>query len=1207
MVQEDHESIIKTIKMRPQLSSRYRHGRPTIGVLAGWQFYRTATNLSYLAPVYRGIIKAARSMGCNLLLGCGMGPSASPTDPIKPAWPVFSSDQEYVPIDRWNTDALIVALPLHSRSRSDYVRELIRAGHPLLFIGAGESGPTILADNSGGVFEALRHLVQHGHRKIAFIAGSEDDMQGDSGERLRAYQRFCESNHLDRDPRLVAYSQHIYSGGHLAMRKILASGAEFTAVLSSNDEAALGAMEALTSAGLRVPDDVAVIGFDNRLEGAVQEPGLSSIHIPLFDMGYRAVELLINRLEENAPFPGSVKVETRLIVRNSCGCRKGRLQGDSPTHVPGSGTPDQHVRLAETIARTVMNQAQSLTEDESLSFGRRLVDSYMSSVRSGNPSPFRGTLAEVLDRTEKGGDDAHLWQEAVSLLEGGLEAGNATASLQANDILNEARQTISAHMQQQHRRYVMRERWTSSRLSLLTAELLTTLDEASMYEVLARHLPEMNIHTAMLALFDPDQDDPLEGCTIRDVVAPDSGELRFSSPEFPPAGLIEDSRPFFLTLIPILDQSVQLGFMAFDTDQLDLYGAIVQQVGSALRTARLYRQANEGRQLAEEANLMKSRFLSTISHELRTPLNLIVGLSSLLLQEGEGERSQIPESTQRDIKRIHAYAQHLGGLIGDVIDLATLDAGRFRLNTELIDLGDALQMVAESGSQMTADKGLTWRAEIPETGPWVLGDRTRLRQVVLNLVNNAIKFTRQGGISLSLTSDGSLATLSVRDTGLGIPPEEQDVIFDAFRRSERSIAMGYPGLGLGLAICKMLIEMHGGTMGLRSTGVEGEGAEFYLTLPVKPPPQGEPARSGDNRLMERSVLVLSSQSGSNERLCTLLKQRGLRVHEVLARTSTDWGAGFGSDIPDVIVLDVTGPSSLNWTTLKTIKENPVTRGVPTYLYASSDEGESLMSLDYLTKPIELDELTRALDRHWGSVDPVSQERTILVVDDEPDTLDLHTRIVRSQSASNRVLLAGNGIQALQILHQEKVDLILLDLQMPEMDGFGVLEAVRENKSTSDIPVIVVTGKVLTEEDMLRLNQGVAVVLQKGLFSVDETVAHIEDTIERKRSLGADTQRLIRQAMAYIHAHYSEQVSRQDIALHINISEDYLTYCFRQELGTTPIKYLQRYRINRAKSLLKDRQKTITEIALDVGFSDSGYFSRIFHRETGMSPEQFRRS
>lgn len=1192
------------------MSSTYRHGRSTIGVLAGWQFYRTATNLSYLAPIYRGISKAAQDLGCNLLLGCGMGPSASPTDPLKPAWPVPSPDQDFVPIGEWNTDGLIVAIPLHSQARSVYVQNLIEMEHPILFIGSGETGPTIVADNSGGILEAMHHLFQHGHRKIAFIAGSQDDMKGDTGERLRAYHHFCKSNNLSRDPRLVAYSQHIYSGGYLAMQQILTSGCEFTAIMASNDESALGAMDALSADGIRVPDDIAVVGFDNRLDGAIHEPGLSSIHVPLFDIGYRSVELLLQSIEKNSPLHDTVKVGTRLVIRQSCGCSKGKLLTGSVSQVgvPNSISFEERVsQLAETIARTIMNQAKSLTEDESLSFGKRLVDTYISSARSGDHSSFQNTLAAVLQRTEEGDDDAHLWQEAVSLLETGLVMDATTSSTQLKVILDEARQTISARMQQQHRRYVMRERWTSSRLSLLTAELLTALDETQIYEIMARHLPEMNIHTAMLVLFEPDENDPLAWSTVRDVVLPGQESTRFTSQDFPPVGLFDEKQPFILTLIPVVDQSGQLGFMTFDTEHLDLYGAIVQQLGSALNTARLYRQATEGRRLAEEANRMKSRFLSTISHELRTPLNLIVGLSGVVLQEFEEGQSQIPESTQKDIKRIHAYAQHLGGLIGDVIDLATLDAGRLRLNKELIDLGSALQMVAESGSQLTADKGLVWQANIPETGPWVRGDRTRLRQVVLNLVNNAIKFTRLGEISLSLTSDDRLVTISVHDTGLGIPPEEQDAIFDAFRRSERSIALGYPGLGLGLAICKMLIEMHGGTIGLRSTGIEGEGSTFYLTLPVELPPYEQPAQVKETQIREQSVLVLSKQPGDNEYLCELLNQRGMKVREALMEDPSDWQSKLGSSIPDVIVLDVTIQSDLSWKTLKAIKDNHVTRGIPTLLYASSENGESLMSLDYLTKPIELDELTRAMDQHWISVDPAHPARTFLVVDDEPNTLELHARIVQSRSASNRVLLASNGLEALQILQQEKVDLVLLDLQMPEMDGFSVLEAMRENKNTREIPVIVVTGKALNDEDMDRLNQGVAVVLKKGLFSMDETVAHIESTLERKRKLSVDTQRLVRQAMAYIHEHYFDPISRKAIARHINISEDYLTFCFRQELGTTPIKYIQRYRVNQAKFLLKDSQKNITEIALDVGFSDSGYFSRIFQRETGMSPDQFRRS
>lgn len=1187
------------------MPSMYRHERPTLGVLAGWQFYRTATNLSYLAPVYRGISKAARDLGCNLLLGCGMGPSASPTDPFRPAWSVISPEQDFVPIGPWNTDGLIIAAPLHSQARSEYIQYLITTGHPILFIGSGETGPTLVADNAGGIREAIRHLVEHGHRKIAFIAGSPDDMRGDSGERLRAYQSCCDLYELEMDVRLVAYGWHIFNGGYLAMQQILSSGVGFTAVLASNDESALGAMKALGEAGIRVPNDAAVIGFDNRLEGAVQEPGLSSIHVPLFDMGYRAADLLLRKIEGRDPLAETFNMETHLVIRQSCGCGKGSLISSGEVHLASENPFEQSTQLASLISMTIMNQAHSLTEDECLSLCKRLVNAYLAGIRAGDGSEFHGALEDALQRTETGDDDAHLWQEAVSLLESGLQNISDTASSRssATELLNEARHTISAAMQRQHRRYVMRERWTSSRLSLLTAELLKALDETQIYDILAKHLPEMDIRTAMLALFKPDEDDPLSLSIIRDVIMLDREPIQFASRDFPPVRLLDQRHIFNLTLIPVVNQSGQLGFMVFDTDHLDLYGSIVQQLGSALNTVRLYRQATEGRRLAEEANRLKSRFLSTISHELRTPLNLIVGLSGVILQEGEEDQSQIPESTQKDIKRIHAYAQHLGGLIGDVIDLATLDAGQFRLNKELMDLGDALQMVVESGSQLTADRGLKWRADIPSTGPWVWGDRTRLRQVVLNLVNNAIKFTSRGEISLSLTSDERLVTVSVHDTGLGIPVKEQDAIFDAFWRSERSIALGYPGLGLGLAICKVLVEMHGGTIGLDSTGVEGEGSTFSLTIPVASSLHEGMPQVGETQV-ERSILVLSTQPGVNQRLCELLRQRGAEVREALLGTPSDWG---GEVIPDIIVLNVTAQSDLSWTTLKAIKDNPAFRDIPTLLHASTETGESLLSLDYLTKPVELGELTRALDQHWAPVDPARPVRTFLVVDDEPNTLELHARIVRAQSASNRVLVAGNGLEALQILQQEKVDLVLLDLQMPQLDGFGLLEAMREKESTREIPVIVVTGKTLNEGDMERLNQGVAVVLKKGLFSLDETAAHIESALERKRNLGADTRRLVRQAMVYIDEHYFENISRQMVARHINISEDYLTFCFRQELGTTPIKYLQRYRVNQAKSLLKNSQKTIMEIALDVGFSDSGYFSRIFHRETGMSPEQFRRS
>ena len=316
-------------------------------------------------------------------------------------------------------------------------------------------------------------------------------------------------------------------------------------------------------------------------------------------------------------------------------------------------------------------------------------------------------------------------------------------------MLHQARITISAAMRQQHRQYLVDQHWTGDRLGRLTASLQTALDEPQIYEALAQHLPEMGIDTAWIALFEPEGDDPIAWSLLRAVTAPLQATIR--SRDFPPEGWIPDDQPFSLALLPLVGRLGKAGFVAFDTSHLEVIGAIAQQLVAALNTAQLYREATEGRRLAEEANQMKSRFLSTVSHELRTPLNLIVGLSGLLLQEGErgrraGDRSAVPG----DVERIHANAQHLGGLIGDVLDLASSEAGQLRLTKEYVDLGQALRMVAETGSQMAANKGLAWHADLPDSGPWVWGDRMRLRQVALNLVSNAVKFTERGEVSLSL-------------------------------------------------------------------------------------------------------------------------------------------------------------------------------------------------------------------------------------------------------------------------------------------------------------------------------------------------------------------------------------------------------------------------------------------------------------------------
>jgi signal transduction histidine kinase len=271
--------------------------------------------------------------------------------------------------------------------------------------------------------------------------------------------------------------------------------------------------------------------------------------------------------------------------------------------------------------------------------------------------------------------------------------------------------------------------------------------------------------------------------------------------------------------------------VAFDTTHLELYGAIAQQIAGALNTAQLYREATEGRRLAEEANQMKSRFLSTVSHELRTPLNLIVGLGGILLRDHDQGGAPLPPAARKDIERLNANAQHLGRLIGDVLDLASSDAGQLRLTNELVDLGQALRLVAETGRQLALDKGLVWRAALPISGPWVWGDRTRLCQIALNLISNAIRHTPEDGrVIVRVREAGPCARFEVEDSGEGISKEYQRDIFSKFFRIPGA-ASG--SAGLGLSIAKEIVEAHGGNIGVVSQ--PGQGSTFYFTLPLAKP------------------------------------------------------------------------------------------------------------------------------------------------------------------------------------------------------------------------------------------------------------------------------------------------------------------------------------------------------------------------------------
>ena len=1184
---------------------------PTVGVLAGWQVYDGYVH-GFLDLVLHGIRAEAQSQGCNLLLACGLGHTIGQMR-LQPAWPLVSPENDFVPVGPWNTDGLIVINPLLSIGRSQYIQQVIVTGHPVVFVGPGEKGVSVTLDNESGIRQAMEHLVQHGHERIAFIAGHENnEIDADSMLRLQVYHQAVQDYGLDDDPRLIVHGYHDLVRGRQAMQKLLGSSVAFTAVLASNDQSAIGAMEAIRKARLRVPEDIAMIGFDDWPDAAGQNPPLTSVHYPAVQAGRRALAFLLETINGQSPSNQTIQMPVKLVIRESCGCLPGRPLGkdfspDGEQHQDSMVSPSS---MARAIGEALRDETRFMEPDELDILSIHLVEAFQHSLQKKDPSLFCKVFSQILLQVEKAGDDPYVWHSALSSLEENgprfFVAWNADTQRQVEETMRQARIAVSSNLRRQYRQYAYSRGYVTDQIGRLTTRLFMAVDENQILTALTEYLQPIGVRHLLVAFFEEEGNDPVAWTRLYSTLESPTVSIHFPSRQFPPTGLFPAGEPFRSVLFPLLIQDVAEGYVAVDTLDLDTCVMIVRQLAGAFRSVRLHKEAMEGQRLAEEANRMKSRFLSTVSHELRTPLSLITGLSRSLITLPEEAASTGQEDIRNDLQRIYTSAQQLDGLIRDVLDLSRDEAGKLQLACEPLDLAEIWQPVVMLGQQTAQEKGLGWRCEIPVELPQVWGDRTRLRQVALNLINNAIKFTAEGEVALIVRTHDTLVTIQICDTGLGIPPEEQEFIFDEFRQSERTTARGYGGLGLGLAICKRLVEMHGGHIWVESTGQEGSGSSFFFTLPAIR--TASELRETASTISSRQVaLLVAKHSSVGKELHDHLADHGYQVIRLeVDEESFDWISPLLDAGPGAVVLDASLPPRFGWEIIRALKENPFVQDVPVLFFSLQKKRGSMLELDYLLKPVDSSELIGVLVRQGLDVNSSSERKTILLVDDETAVLEMHARFIQDQFPSCCVLSAPTGREALETIRQRLPDLILLDLMMPELDGFEVLKAMRTDKRTRNIPVVVLTGQALSEEDMVRLNQGVAAVLQKGVFSIQETMAHVESVLARAPRLRSEMQRIVRKAMAYMHKHYAEPFSRPDMARQLGLSERYLTRCFHKEMNVTPVEYLNRYRLKQAKLML-GMGANVTETALAVGFSSVSYFTRLFEKEVGVSPGAYRQN
>ena len=1212
---------------------------PTIGVLAGWQTYR-GTIHNFLASVYTGIRSAANDYQCNLIIGCGIN-SPLFSDEKQTAFPIHSPDIEFAPVGHWNTDGLIVIGPLSNPNSIDYLKEISKNGFPVVFAGDLESRPCVIINNEDGIIQAIDHLVfEHGLHKIAFLAG-ENLKEGDSASRLNGYQLGLARHNIPYDPDLVVFGMHTVNDSYHAAHELLRRSRDFHALIASNDDAAVGAIQAIHEAGLSVPQDIAVIGFDDLLQARAQIPLLTTVHHPMFETGYQSTKLLYQILKNEVPEDTCLRIPANLIVRESCGCLPGTgiySKASPPAEILSSLStqPDQNAAMVQILTEAIYKEMQRLTSQEVEYLCSRILDAFLHSLARGKPHIFHLTFQQILEHIANSSEDLYAWQKAISWLQEFLPsvALNFPIRLstpQINDMLHQARIAISEVSRGQFSRLLLHRTSISNQIGVLTSHLFASKSENEIFDIFDRSLPDLNIQSALIAFYDqtPENEPGLPVADIDRVpnekpaqiyrwsqikTAQKGVQPRFATHQFPPPGLYPADRPFQLIVLPLDINEGLIGFTAFETAEMEPLGSIVRALDGALRNVKLYQEAlaaehmaEQARKEAEEANRLKSRFLSIVSHELRAPLNLIYGLSNIMLEQSQQINDLECVVKRKDLERIDMGAQHLESLIRDVIDLARSDMGQLKLVWETIDLMDILRAVSAIGEQWVSDKQLTWQVNFPEHFPHIRGDRTRLRQVMINLLNNAVKYTESGVVSLAAWVDCDWVTITVTDTGLGVPLEEQDLIFDEFHQSKRTTERGLGGMGLGLAICHRLVEMHGGEISLTSSGIENEGSTFILRLPyIQPVAQAAGVPSPETQA-EKVLLLVDDLAGS-EKLRCFLSQMGFQVESHLFEDHFNWLQWFQSSPPDKVVLNLGLTSTHGWEILKTLKENPSTQHIPVLFYHLESEQStgSVLNLNLLTKPLKANQLANELISQGllFNNSASDQMKSILIVDDNPDILDLHTRILKPMAEGYHILQARNGREALDIILSVHPALVLLDLIMPEMDGFMVLEQMQANDACRNIPVIVLTSQNLTEEDTLRLNRCATSVLSKGIYTSQETLEHISSILSRKHKLNHETQHLVIKAMAFIHANYKEPISRSDVASFVGVSERHVARCFQQGIGLSPMIYLNRYRVNIAKSLLASGQMNITNIALEVGFSTGGYFSRVFRQEVGCSPREY---
>ncbi|MEM8532071.1 MAG: ATP-binding protein [Chloroflexota bacterium] len=621
---------------------------------------------------------------------------------------------------------------------------------------------------------------------------------------------------------------------------------------------------------------------------------------------------------------------------------------------------------------------------------------------------------------------------------------------------------------------------------------------------------------------------------------------------------------------------------------------LADQLGIVMRNAELYQEALQARVQAEKADQLKTRLLANVSHELRGPLNIILGYSQTALALPSPYDLELPTTLRQDLQHIYRSGVHLIRLINDLLDLSRAEIDELDLFQETINTHVFLQEVFQVVADQIDKQQVLCRLELPSRLPVMQADPVRLRQILLNLLYNAIKFTDSGEIVLGAEVAPPHIHIWVRDTGRGIPIEMQERIFEPFTTAQEQ---GRPeGIGLGLSIARRLVMLHQGSMTLESQ--PGQGSTFHVYLPL-PNLSGQPVTISE--ASNPALLLIDSMESVDDTIADLSQRHNLTIYRL--RAGSDLHALLTDIQPVVLAWNLARATIDDWAIFQQIRAQPHLCHLPMILY-DHEQGVGVAHIGMtgvVHKPLNGEKLLEAIDR----LRPSGPLGSLLIVDDDPQVHVLYQHLLAQRLPERQILHANGGQEALDILQKETPSLIMLDLIMPAIDGFAVLEHIRDHPQTRQIPVLIISGHMLSFDDIQRLDQSQVIFQSKDMLSSNETIDTIQRALTQRDALPQQTSAMVKHTIAYIHQNYAGDLSRQRIADAVGVNKDYLDRIFQREMKLSPWTYLTRYRIKRAKELLDATSASVTMIATQVGFEDVAYFSRVFKKEVGCSPRHYR--